>query len=60
MATNTGKEYRIGAVNKRMQVCNPKTDLWVKCDTETGKFVAQKSGGTPFKGIAQEKDGRRK
>ncbi|MDR0477105.1 MAG: hypothetical protein LBH14_04110 [Desulfobulbaceae bacterium] len=60
MAKNTGEGYRKGAINDRTQMHNPKTDLYVKRDTETGRFMEQKSGGGPFKGIAKEKDNRRK
>ena len=28
-----------------------------KRDTESGKFMDQKKGGEPFKGVAKEKDG---
>jgi hypothetical protein len=60
MAKNTGDEFRKGSVTDRTQTHNPKTDSWVKRDTNTGKFIDQKSDGTPFKGVAKEKDGRRK
>ena len=59
MAKNTGDNFRKGSVNDRTQTYNPKTDTWVKRDTDTGKFMDQKSDGTPFKGVAKEKDGRR-
>ncbi len=59
MAKNTGEDFRKGSVTNRTQVHNPKTDTWVKRDTETGKFIEQKSNGTPFKGVSKEKDGRR-
>lgn len=51
MATN-GKH---GAVRERSQTHNPKTDQWVKRDTETGKFMDVKQDGTPFKGVRKEK-----
>lgn len=60
MAKNTGDGFRKGSVTDRTQVHNPKTDNWVKRDTNSGKFIDQKSDGTPFKGVAKEKDGRRK
>ncbi|MDP3662450.1 MAG: hypothetical protein U1D41_04710 [Nitrosomonas sp.] len=60
MAKNTGNEFRKGSVTDRTQTHNPKTDSWVKRDTNTGKFMDQKSDGTPFKGVAKEKDDRRK
>ncbi len=57
MATNppTGDGRRIGAVRKRSQVLNPKNELWVKRDTETGKFLDQKADGDKFKGVRREK-----
>jgi hypothetical protein len=60
MAKNTGNEFRKGSVTNRTQTHNPKTDSWVKRDTNTGKFMDQKSDGAPFKGVAKEKDDRRK
>ena len=59
MAKNgkSGDGHRNGAVRKRSQVHNPKTDQWVKRDTETGKFMDAKEGGDPFKGVTQEKGG---
>lgn len=57
MATNTptGDGHRKGAVRKRSQTHNPKTDRWVKRDTETGRFIDQKSDDQPFKGVRKEK-----
>lgn len=58
MATNKpyGDNARIGAVKGRSQVHNPKTDLWVKRDTDTGRFIDVKtSSPTPFKGVRKEK-----
>ncbi len=60
MAKNTGKGHRDGSVKDRSQTYNPKTDTWVKRDTETGRYIDQKSDGEPFKGVTKEKDGRRK
>jgi len=60
MAKNTGNNHRNGSVKDRTQVKNPKTDNWVKRDTDTGQFIDQKSDGKPFKGVAQETDKRRK
>ena len=59
MAKNTGKNYRIGSVDDRTQVFNPHTERYIKRDTETGRFMDVKSDGTPFKGVAKEKDDRR-
>lgn len=58
MAKNTGKGHRIGSVNDRTQTQTPSGN-WVKRDTESGRFIDQKQGGEPFKGVAKEKDGRR-
>ena len=58
MATN--KPYsdnaRKGAVRNRTQVKNPKTGLWVKRDSVTGRFMDVKtSSDKPFKGVTKEK-----
>jgi len=57
MATNppTGDGHRNGAVRKRSQVKNPKTDRYVKRDTDTGQFIDGKSDHKPFKGVRKEK-----
>lgn len=57
MATNPpkGDGHRKGAVKDRSQVLNPKTDQWVKRDTDTGKFMDVKKDGYPFKGVRKEK-----
>ena len=58
MAVNKpyGDNARIGAVKNRSQVYNPKNDLWVKRDSETGRFMDVKtSSHTPFKGVRKEK-----
>lgn len=60
MAKNTGQSYRKGSVTGRSQTYNPKTDTWVKRDTSTGRFLDQKKDGEPYKGVAQEPDGREK
>ena len=46
---------REGAVDKRSQVYNPTTDLWVKRNTETGQFMDDKTSGGKFKGVRAEK-----
>jgi hypothetical protein len=46
---------RRGAVTQRSQVQNPKNGNWTKRNTETGRFIDQKQGGTPFKGVRKEK-----
>ena len=56
MATNppTGDGHRNGAVRDRSQVFNPKTETWVKRNSDTGRFMDQKQNGTPFKGVRKE------
>lgn len=55
MATNGANGGgRQGAVRKRSQTHNPKTDQWVKRDTETGRFMDVKNDGKPFKGVRKE------
>ncbi|MFY9141595.1 hypothetical protein [Sulfuricurvum sp.] len=58
MATNTGKDYRIGSVKDRTQAYNPQNDTYVKRGPD-GRFMDVKSDGSPFKGVAKEPDGRR-
>lgn len=57
MATNppTGDGHRNGAVRQRSQTYNPKTNHWVKRDTNTGRFIDQKADSKPFKGVSKEK-----
>ena len=43
MATNTGKGYRVGAVDNRCQTYNPKNDTWSKRDSATGKIFSCKN-----------------
>ena len=57
MATNKpyGDNARKGAVRNRTQVQNPKTGLWVKRDSVTGRFMDVKtSSDKPFKGVTKE------
>lgn len=49
-----GDNHRNGAVTSRSQTHNPKTDQWVKRDTNTGRFMDVKQDGTPFKGVRKE------
>ena len=58
MAKNTGDGSRRGSVDDRTQFKAPNGNF-VKRNTDTGRFMDQKSGGAPFKGVAHEKDGRR-
>ena len=57
MATNppSGDGHRNGAVRNRSQFYNPKTELCVKCDKDTGRFMDVKQDCTPFKGVRKEK-----
>ena len=57
MATNgkSGDNRRHGAVKKRSQAYNPKTDQYVKRDANTGRFMDVKQDGKPFKGVRKEK-----
>lgn len=54
VAKNTGQGSRVGAVRDRSQVQAPNGNF-VKRDTETGKFVQQKTTGGKFKGVRKEK-----
>ena len=57
MATNPpkGDNQRKGAVKKRSQTYNPKTESWVKREADTGRFMDQKADDKPFKGVRKEK-----
>lgn len=44
-----------GAVKGRSQIFNPKTEQWVKRDTQTRQFMDVKQDGTKFKGVRKEK-----
>lgn len=57
MATNKpyGDNARKGAVRERSQTYNPKTEQWVKRESESGKFMDVKKDGNPFKGVRKEK-----
>lgn len=57
MATNKpiGDNARKGAVKQRSQVLNPKANLYVKRDSETGKFMDVKTTSGKFKGVRKEK-----
>ena len=57
MATNPpkGDGHRKGAVRERSQVLNPKTDQWIKRDTDTGRFIDVNQNGKPHKGVRKEK-----
>ena len=57
MAKNgvTGDGHRNGAVRQRTQTYNPKTEQWVKRDSNTGRFMDVKQDGSPFKGVTKER-----
>ena len=50
-----GDGHRLGQVKDRSQTYNPKTETWVKRDTESGRFLDGKSDEKPFKGVRKEK-----
>ncbi len=50
-----GDGHRNGAVKERSQTYNPKTEQYVKRDTNTGRFIDVKQDGNPFKGVRKEK-----
>lgn len=55
MATNPPKDNsRRGAVKERSQVLNPKTGLYVKRDSNSGKFMGVKITGGKYKGVTKE------
>lgn len=49
MGKNTGKGYRTGPVKDRTQSYNPKTKMYVKRDTTTGKIISCKK--TAYKNV---------
>lgn len=49
-----GDGHRNGAVKERSQVYNPKTEQWVKRDTNTGQFIDVNKNGHPHKGVRKE------
>lgn len=57
MAKNgkVGDGHRNGAVDKRSQVLNPKTDQWVKRDADNGRWIDVNQNGKPHKGVRKEK-----
>lgn len=55
MAKNKGPgNGRVGAVKDRVQYLNPKTNQWIKVNSDTGKFLDVKQDGTPFKGVTKK------
>ncbi len=57
MAKNgiVGDNRRHGAVKQRSQIKNPKTGLYVKRDSNNGRFMDVKTTGGKFKGVRKEK-----
>ncbi len=57
MATNPpkGDGHRKGAVRDRSQTYNPKTEQYVKRDSDSGRFLDVKQDGGKFKGVRREK-----
>lgn len=58
MAKNTGNNFRRGAVTDRSQFQRPDGSYQKRNDAD-GHFMGTKNGGTPFKGVAKEPDGRK-
>lgn len=57
MAKNSGSGFRRGAVTARTQF-QRSDGHWQKRDECTGRLMAVKDDGAPFKGVAKEPDGR--
>lgn len=57
MATNTGKDHRIGSVKQRTQFERP-DGLFQKRNEGNGQFMEVKQTEGKFKGVALEPDGR--
>lgn len=57
MAVNkpNGDNARVGAVRGRSQIYNGRTGLYVKRNTNTGKFIDNKTTGGKFKGVRKER-----
>ncbi len=49
-----GDNARKGAVKSRSQVLNPKTGLYVKRDSNSGRFMDVKTSGGKFKGVTDK------
>lgn len=54
MAKNTNRGFRRGAVTGRSQTFNPKSQAWIKRDSDTGTFLNGKADKAPFKGVRNE------
>lgn len=53
MGKNTNEGHRKGAVKERSQVYNPKTEQYIKRDTQTGRFMS--TSDNKYKGVKEEK-----
>lgn len=51
MGKNSGEGLRHGEERERSQVHNEHIDRYIKRDTQTAQFMAQKKDGEPFKGV---------
>jgi hypothetical protein len=56
MAKNgkVGDSHRNGEVKQRSQTYNPKTGLYVKRNSDDGRFMDVKTTGGKFKGVRKE------
>ncbi|WP_282804080.1 hypothetical protein [Secundilactobacillus kimchicus] len=55
MAKNGGPgKGRHGSVKGRTQSYNPRTGMWTKSNTATGRFMDTKTSGGPFKGVTRK------
>ena len=45
----------IGAIRRRSQVFNNHNQRWTKRNTDTGRFMNQKSDSEPFKRVRRER-----
>lgn len=56
MATNgkIGYNCRNGSIRSRTQVKNTKTGLYVKRDSDSGRFMDVKTSGGKFKGVTDK------
>ena len=56
MATNgkSGDNRRHGEIRSRTQVKNTKTGLYVKRDSDSGRFMDVKTSGGKFKGVTDK------
>ncbi len=50
-----GDNARKGAVKSRSQLLHSNGDLFIKRDTQAGRFLDVKTSGGKFKGVRQEK-----